>query len=121
MDEVTAERIEREFRPTPKSRWRPADEFALSSLVLRRFASDTNPRMRCLAPRDPDLPVDLAAQLAADPDHSVRQAVAAHPNLPTHALTTLLADSNEWVARAAAASPSLPVAEMERLLQLAGL
>jgi hypothetical protein len=75
--------------------------------------------MRCLAPRDPDLPCDFAERLAADPDSSVRHAVAVHPRLPTRALKTLLADQAEWVVRAAASSPSLPVADMQRLLTLA--
>lgn len=121
VDEDAAERIDRTFRPRKRTRWRPADDFTFSSQTLRRFATDPDPRMRRLAPRDPDLPADLAERLADDPDSSVRRAVAPHPRLPTPALTALLADQDEWVAKAAASSPSLPTAEMDRLLRLAGL
>ncbi|MGW0434722.1 hypothetical protein ACWDV4_19575 [Micromonospora sp. NPDC003197] len=121
VDLATAERIDREFRPDKRTNWRPADDFPFPAESLCRFATDADPRMRCLAPRNPDLPADLAEQLAADPESSVRRAVATHPRLPTRALLTLVADPNEWVARAAAASPSLPAADMERLLSLAGL
>lgn len=121
VDPATAERIDREFRPDKKTNWRPADVFPFPPQTLRRFATDPDPRMRCLAPRDPDLPADLAERLAADSDAAVRHAVAGHPNLPQHARSALLADPSEWVAHAAAAATSLPVAEMGRLLTLAGV
>lgn len=68
VDLATAERIDREFRPDKKTNWRPADTFAFPPQTLRRFATDPDPRMRCLAPRDPDLPAEMAERLAADPD-----------------------------------------------------
>ena len=117
----TAERIDREFRPNKKTRWRPADMFTFPPQTLRRLATDPDPRMRCLAPRDPDLPVELTERLATDPDNAVRHAAARHPNLPVHVRRALLADPSEWVAHAAAAAATLPVAEMERLLTLAGV
>ena len=85
-----------------------------AALMLRRFATDHDPRMRCLAPRDPDLP----GGIAADPDSAVRHAVAAHPNLPEQALIALLDDPDEHTVRAAAGSPCLPRREMQRLVQL---
>ncbi|MET8040514.1 hypothetical protein ABZU25_06565 [Micromonospora sp. NPDC005215] len=121
VDPTTAERIDSGFRPDKKTDWRPADVLPLPASTLRRLATDPDPRMRCLAPRDPDLPVELTERLAADPDSTVRQAVAGHPRLPAHARRALLADPSEWVARTTAAAPTLPVAEMERLLTLAGL
>ncbi|MGJ3227072.1 hypothetical protein ACQEUV_17165 [Micromonospora aurantiaca (nom. illeg.)] len=121
LDPATAERIDRDYRPDKKTKWRPADDFTFPPQTLRRFATDPDPRMRCLALRDPDLPPELAEQLAGDPESSVRRAVAAHPRLPTPSLITLLADQSEWVARAAASSPSLPVTDMKRLLTLARL
>jgi len=121
VDAVTMERIDREFAPVGKTRWRPADLFDFSPETLRRFATDPDGWMRQLAPRDPDLPAELAAQLAKDPSDQVRLAVAGHANLPASALVTLLADEAEWVARAAAGSPVLPVEEMDRLLALADL
>jgi hypothetical protein len=121
VDVATAERIDREFRPAKRKRWRPADDFTFPAHVLRRFAVDPDPWMRCLGPRDPDLPPVLAEQLARDIDGTVRRVVATHPNLPVAALTALLADPIGGVARAAATSPTLPVAEMDRVLQLAGL
>ncbi|MEU8283832.1 hypothetical protein AB0C01_05790 [Micromonospora sp. NPDC048905] len=121
VDPATAERIDRGFRSDKKTDWRPADVLPLPASTLRRLASDPDPRMRSLAPRDPDLPVELIERLAADPDSTVRQAVAGHPRLPADARRALLADDSEFVARTAAAAPTLPVAEMERLLTIAGV
>jgi hypothetical protein len=121
VDLATAERIDREFRPDKKTNWRPADLFTFPPQTLRRFASDPDPWMRRLAPRDPNLPVELAERLAADSDGAVRRAIAGHPNLPAHVRSALLADPSEWVAYAAASAETLPVAEMDRLLTLAGV
>jgi len=121
VDVETAERIDRDFQPAKKTRWRPADDFTFPPQTLRRFATDPDPRMRCLAPRDPDLPAELAERLAADPVVSVRHSVATHPSLPTGVLLELLADQSESVACVAASSPYLPVQQMERLLILADL
>jgi hypothetical protein len=121
VDPATAERIDREFRPDKKTSWRPADAFTFPPQTLRRFATDPDPRMRCLAHRDPDLPVELAERLATDPDSTVRHSVAGHPNLSIHVRRALLADPSESVAHAAAAAPTLPVAEMDQLLTLAGV
>lgn len=79
------------------------------------------PRLRSFAPREPDLPAELAGRLACDPEHRVRRAVAGHRNLPLPALLRLLADSSARVAEAAGASPYLPVEHMERLLTRAGV
>ncbi|GAA2502672.1 hypothetical protein [Winogradskya humida] len=119
VDVATAERIDRTFQPEKRTEWRPADLVTFPPEVLRRLASDTDPRMRRLAPRDPDLPPELAARLAADPDITVRREIGRHPNLPVASLITLLAD--EHVGEDAAANPSLPIAEMTRLLTEAGL
>ncbi|MEW2622951.1 hypothetical protein [Streptomyces sp. NPDC048106] len=121
IDPATAERIDRGYRPEKKTRWRPVDDFLLPADVLRRLATDPDPRMRQLAPRDPDLPVELVHRLAADPDHAVRRAIARHPRLLTRELTQLLADPSEPVAAAAAGNPNLPPEHMHRLLALAGL
>lgn len=121
VDLATAERVDRQFRPDKPTTWRPADDFTFPPETLRRFATDPDPRMRCLAPRDPDLPRALAEKLATDPDHSVRHAVAGHRNLPTSRLIGLLFDENGSVAHAAGGSPHLPAEQMERLLALAGL
>ena len=121
VDAATAERIDREYRPSKKTRWRPADEFTFPPDYLRRFATDPDPRMRRLAPRDLDLPGELAELLAADASEPVRQAVAAHPGLPPRCLPGLLADTSRLVVRTAARSPVLPIEQMERLLALAGL
>ncbi|MGW3614692.1 hypothetical protein ACWD6N_33530 [Micromonospora sp. NPDC005163] len=121
VDPATAERIDREYQPDKKTTWRPADVFTFPPQTLRRLATDADPRMRCLAPRDLDLPVELAERLATDPESVVRRAVAGHPNLPVHVRRALLADPNESVAHATAAAPTLPVAEMDRLLTLAGV
>lgn len=121
VDSATAERIDREYRPAKKTRWRPADTFAMPPETLRRLASDPDPRMRQLAARDPELPTVLVERLATDPDSRVRRSAVGHPHLPLRVHRALLADTSEWVAQAAAASPALPVTEMRRLLDLAGL
>ncbi|HSA52756.1 MAG TPA: hypothetical protein VLH10_21940 [Yinghuangia sp.] len=121
IDPATAERIDRGYRPFKGSRWRPADDFPLPPQVLRRLATDPDPKMRLLAPRDPDLPAELAGCLATDPNPDVRRAVASHPRLPTHHLAALLADPTDWVATAAASNPNLPLDHMHRLLTLADL
>lgn len=121
IDPVTAERIDRSYRPEKKTRWRPADDLPLPAHVLQRLATDPEPRMRQLAPRDPDLPVELVRRLASDPDHTVRRAIATHPQLPIHDLKQLLADPSETVATAAASNPNLPPAYMHWLLARASL
>ncbi|MEU8265226.1 hypothetical protein AB0C02_32040 [Micromonospora sp. NPDC048999] len=121
VDPTMAERIDREFRPDKETRWRPADLFTFPPQILRRLATDPDPRMRCLAPRDPDLPVEMAESLSIDPDSAVRRTIAGYPHLPVHVRRALLADPNEWVAQTAAAAATLPVAEMDRLLALAGV
>ncbi|GAA2268921.1 DUF2336 domain-containing protein [Streptomyces atrovirens] len=121
IDAATAERIDRTHRPAKKTRWRPADDLPLPTDVLRHLATDPDPRMRQLAPRDPDLPVELVRHLAADPDPTVRHTIATHPRLPVRELTQLLADPSERVATAAAGNPGLPPEHMQRLLTLAGL
>ncbi|MEW1773735.1 hypothetical protein [Streptomyces sp. NPDC086777] len=121
VDPATAERVDRGYRPVKRTRWRPADEFPLTPHVLRRLATDPDPRMRQLVPRDEDLPVELVRLLAGDPHRTVRRAVAAHPRLPLPDLTRLLADPSESVAAAAAANPVLPAGHMRHLLALAGL
>ncbi|MFG2485647.1 hypothetical protein ACGFSI_23185 [Streptomyces virginiae] len=121
VDSATAERIDRSHRPYKRVGWRPADDFPLPADVLWRLATDPDPRMRRLAPRDPDLPVELVRALAADADDSVRRAIATHPRLPAEELTRLLADPSEYVAAAAAGNADLPREHMDRILALAGL
>ncbi|MFJ3829101.1 hypothetical protein ACIPWI_14165 [Streptomyces sp. NPDC090046] len=121
IDPATAERIDRSHRPYKRTRWRPADDFPLPADVLRRLATDPDPRMRRLAPRDPDLPVELVRALAADPDESVRHAIATRPGLPARILTRLLSDPSKQVAATAAGNADLPPAQMHRLIALAGL
>jgi len=121
VDPGTAERLDREYRSFKKTRWRPADDFPLPPETLRRLAGDPDPRMRVLAPRDPELPPELALRLAGDSEAEVRAAIAGHTSLPESELVALLADPSEFVAHKAAANPSLPLHHMQRLLGLAGL
>ncbi|WP_236047701.1 hypothetical protein [Streptacidiphilus fuscans] len=121
IDPATAERIDRDYRAEGKTDWRPADDFPLPPDALRRLATDPDPRMRRLAPRDPDLPRELVSRLASDPDQTVRRAIATHPGLPARELAQLVNDPSEWVANAAAGNPNLPPEEMYRLLALAGV
>jgi hypothetical protein len=123
VDPAAAERVERRYRGEDKFTlwWDTNEVLTFSQETLRRFATDPDPRLRSFAPRDPELPAELAGQLAGDPAARVREAVAGHRNLPLPALLGLVADPADEVAEAAAASPFLPVEEMERLLVLAGL
>ncbi len=123
VDPATAENIERRYRRRDKFTfwWDKQEILTFSSQALRRFATDPEPRLRSFAPRDPNLPSELAARLASDPEVRVRCAVAPHRNLPLPSLYRLLADSSERVAEAAGASPFLPVERMEWLMTRAGL
>ncbi|MFC8718649.1 hypothetical protein [Kitasatospora sp. NPDC057198] len=123
VDLATAESIERRYRRRNKSTfwWDQEEVLTFPPATLRRFATDPEPRLRSFAPRDPNLPSELAEKLAADPEARVRRAVAPHPNLPLQSLLRLLADSSERVAEAAGASPFLPGEHMEWLLNRAGL
>ncbi|MGW4028751.1 hypothetical protein ACWEFL_05405 [Streptomyces sp. NPDC004838] len=123
VDPATAEGIERRYRRRDKFTfwWDKEKVLTFPPETLRRFATDSEPRLRSFAPRDPNLPSELAEKLASDPEDRVRWAVAPHRNLPRPSLFRLLADSSERVAEAAGASPSLPVDRMEWLLTRAGL
>ncbi|WP_377273640.1 hypothetical protein [Peterkaempfera sp. SMS 1(5)a] len=123
VDPATAETIERRYRRRDKFTfwWDTKEVLTFGSETLRRFATDPEPRLRSFAPRDPDLPSELAEKLASDPEDRVRRAVAPHRNLPLPALLRLLADPSEHVAEAAGASPFLPAEHMEWLLTQAGL
>ncbi|MEU8524459.1 hypothetical protein AB0C77_02485 [Streptomyces sp. NPDC048629] len=88
---------------------------------LARLAEDPDPRIRELAPRDPELPDGLLEELATDPEARVRRAVAGHPRLPLTYLLALLADDDARTAEAAGGNPSLPVSEMARIIAAAGL
>ncbi|MFD7734641.1 hypothetical protein ACFV6F_30200 [Kitasatospora phosalacinea] len=121
IDPVTAERLDREHRPRKRMRWRPADAYPLPVETLRRLADDPAPRMRLLAPRDPDLPADLLERLAGDPEERVRRAAASHPALTPALLRALLDDPSPSVQRAAAANPALPADEIRARLDAAGL
>ncbi|MEV6107414.1 hypothetical protein AB0M28_22300 [Streptomyces sp. NPDC051940] len=120
-DPDVVERVERRHPARSKVRGRPADDFDFPGAYLRRFATDPDPRIRTLAPRDPGLPTPLADRLAADPDPRVRRAVAAHPRLSRQARHALLGDDDARVAEAAGADPALSGAEIEHLLSHTGL
>lgn len=121
IDPVTAERIDRDYRPVKYTSWRPADELPLPSDVLRRLASDADARMRLLAPRDIDLPADLVGRPAADADPDVRRVVASYPRLSARDLVALPADPVDRVAAEAVGDGNLAREDMDRVLALAGL
>ncbi|MFJ8045935.1 hypothetical protein ACIRBX_36030 [Kitasatospora sp. NPDC096147] len=121
IDPDTAERLERGHPARDKVRGRPADGVDFPTTTLRRFATDPDPWIRRLAPRDPQLPAALLGDLAGDGHRVVRTAVAAHARLPVAALLALLADPESSVAGAAARSPSLPTDLMDTLLTAGGL
>ncbi|MFD1365686.1 HEAT repeat domain-containing protein [Actinoplanes sichuanensis] len=122
VDEATAERIERAYRPPARARARrPTGRYPYQPETLRRFATDPDPRMRVFGFRDPALPADILSTSAADPDGNVRRSAAAHRRMPATVLVAMLDDPDERVARAAAGNPGLPVETMAELLRRAGL
>ncbi|WP_418957669.1 hypothetical protein [Streptomyces tritici] len=116
LDPAAVERVERAHKDTRKPADRPSDRYAYPVAYLRRFATDPDPRMRALAPRDPELPVPHLEELATDPDARVRTAVADHPRLPLAYLLALVSDGNPGVAEAAGRNPGLPVGSMARII-----
>ncbi|GAA4889009.1 hypothetical protein ACFPM3_18890 [Streptomyces coeruleoprunus] len=87
--------------------------------LAARFAGAADPRARALAVRDPAATAGLVERLSRDPDAEVRRAAARDPRLPVPRLVELLEDPDAGAA--AAANPLLPVAEMEALLERAGV
>lgn len=116
LDPSAVERVERAHKDTRKPADRPSDRYTYPPAYLRRFATDPDPRIRELAPRDQDLPAALAEELATDPEARVLRAVADHPRVPVPALLALLSDDDPQTAEAAGRNRSLPVSEMERII-----
>ncbi|MEV7622762.1 hypothetical protein [Actinoplanes sp. NPDC089786] len=113
MDPATAEHIDRAFGPNWKVRWRPADDYTFPVEFLRRFATDDDPRRRCLAPCDPDLPSESCALPTMMPPSVGR-------SRPTRICPARPADRRLGGClgrgRRLTASPHLPVAGMVRLV-----
>ncbi|WP_125798808.1 hypothetical protein [Amycolatopsis sp. WAC 01416] len=86
-----------------------------------RFASHSDPRRRSIALKGPDLPLEILAELATDPDGHVREGVAGHLKTPPEILRALIEDRDLGVCAAAGANPSLPRQVMLDLLGKAGL
>jgi len=87
--------------------------------AFARFAVASEPRLRALGCRDPQLSADLIAQLARDSDWHVRASAAGHPNLSAEDAVRLLDDEDLNVVEAAAASPALPPAAVDQILAYA--
>ncbi|WP_159401081.1 hypothetical protein [Streptomyces sp. NRRL B-24484] len=97
-----------------------ADHPNLPLQELRGFTDASDPRVRLLALKVPDLPVGQLRRLAGE-EPSLRAAVARHPRTDAELLERLLADRDPEVADAAAANPVLPRARMEAVLAAAGV
>ncbi|CAM5433567.1 hypothetical protein SALBM311S_07052 [Streptomyces alboniger] len=87
---------------------------------LLRYADDPNPRMRRLAPDDPESTPELVARLSRDPSAEVRYRAATDPRLPAACAVLLLEDAHEHIRGAAARHPRLPVRVLIRLLRESG-
>lgn len=82
-----------------------------------RFADSSDPELRSLAFRDPDMAPDVLDRLSRDP--AGPGPAARHPRLPLGRLHELLADPQ--TVALAAGNPGIPVQDMHRLLDRAGL
>ncbi|MFJ9433324.1 hypothetical protein ACIRQY_27220 [Streptomyces sp. NPDC101490] len=89
--------------------------------VLRTFVDEEDPHVRCLALRDPELPVPEIRRLATATESFLRQEVARHPKVTEALLERLLSDPEPEVADDAAASPALRPSRMRQLLAAVGL
>ncbi|MEU0073701.1 PE-PGRS family protein [Streptomyces sp. NPDC006332] len=87
---------------------------------LLRHADDPNPRMRRLAPDDPESTPELVARLSRDPSAEVRYRAATDPRLPAECVVLLLEDPHDHIRGAAARHPGLPVRVLVRLLRDTG-
>ncbi|MEV6629191.1 hypothetical protein AB0M54_00375 [Actinoplanes sp. NPDC051470] len=119
MDPATAERIDRAFGPNRKVRVAPGRRLHVPGRIpatlrdRRRFATDDDPRRRCLAPCDPDLPSESCALPTMMPPSVGR-------SRPTRICPARPADRRLGGClgrgRRLTASPHLPVAGMVRLV-----
>lgn len=89
--------------------------------ALSGFVDESDPRVRILALRDPDLPVPQLWRLAESDEDFLRAGAARHPNVTVELLELLLADPAPNVAEASAANPVLPRGRMSRIITEAGL
>ncbi|CAL9582220.1 PE-PGRS family protein [Streptomyces sp. enrichment culture] len=84
---------------------------------LLRYADDPSPRMRRLAPDDPEATPELVERLSRDPAAEVRRRTAEDPRLSPATVVRLLDDVDEGVRVAAARNPALPARALVRLLR----
>ncbi|WP_406483043.1 hypothetical protein [Streptomyces platensis] len=85
---------------------------------LLRYAEDPNPRMRQLAPDDPESTLELVERFSRDSAPEVRLRAATDPRLTTSSAVRMLDDPHEHIRHAAARHPTLPVAVMRQMMQL---
>ncbi|OEJ97812.1 PE-PGRS family protein [Streptomyces thermolilacinus SPC6] len=84
---------------------------------LLRYADDPSPRMRRLAPDDPESTPELVERLSRDPAAEVRRRAAEDPRLSPATAVRLLDDVHEGVRVTAARNPNLPARALVRLLR----
>jgi hypothetical protein len=84
---------------------------------LLRYADDPNPRMRRLAPDDPESTAELVERLARDPSAEVRCRAARDPRLSVASAVRLLDDTSSSVRHAARCHPRLPARLLVRYLR----
>ncbi|MEU3447656.1 PE-PGRS family protein [Streptomyces thermolilacinus] len=84
---------------------------------LLRYADDPSPRMRRLAPDDPESTPELVERLSRDHAAEVRRRAAEDPRLSPATVVRLLDDVDEGVRVTAARNPALPARALVRLLR----
>ncbi|MEU2184320.1 PE-PGRS family protein [Streptomyces thermolilacinus] len=84
---------------------------------LLRYTDDPSPRMRRLAPDDPESTPELVERLSRDPAAEVRCRAAEDPRLSPATAVRLLDDVHARVRAAAARNPNLPARTLVRVLR----
>ncbi|MFI9168258.1 PE-PGRS family protein [Streptomyces lincolnensis] len=84
---------------------------------LLRYADDPNPRMRRLAPDDPESTPELVDRLSRDPAAEVRYRAVTDPRLSAASAVRRLDDPHEHIRHMAAQHPELPARVLIRLLR----
>ncbi|WP_327136941.1 PE-PGRS family protein [Streptomyces sp. NBC_01340] len=102
--------------PNPRMRQLAPDEPESTPELVERFSRDPDEEVRYRAAKDPRLTAASAVRLLDDPHAHIRQAAFWHARFPARVIVRLLRDPD--TAEPAARHPALPVLVMKRMLQL---
>ncbi|WP_371525460.1 PE-PGRS family protein [Streptomyces sp. NBC_01283] len=101
--------------PDPRMRRLAPDDPESTPELVERLSRDSSEEVRHRAASDPRLTAASAIRLLDDPRDSVRHAAARHPRLPARVLVRLLGDRD--TAQDAARHPALPVAVIRQMIE----